>query len=87
MNISFEIPHEIEQQIRTNGLDVSGKAREAFLVELYREHKISHRQLGDALGLERYETDGLLKKYGVGLSMSVEEIKAEAGLLRDVRPA
>jgi hypothetical protein len=51
MNISFEIPHEIEQQIRTNGLDVSGKAREAFLVELYREHKISHRQLGDALGL------------------------------------
>lgn len=87
MNISFEIPHDIDQQIRTNGLDVNGKAREAFLVELYREHKITHRQLGDALGLERYETDGVLKRYGVGLDVSVEEIKAEAGLLRDVRPS
>jgi Uncharacterised protein family (UPF0175) len=87
MNISFEIPHDIEQQIRTNGLDVNGKAREAFLVELYREHKITHRQLGDALGLERYDTDGVLKRYGVGLGMSVEEIKAEVGLLRMVSPA
>jgi hypothetical protein len=33
MNIGFEIPQDIEQQIRTNGLDVNGKAREAFLVE------------------------------------------------------
>jgi predicted HTH domain antitoxin len=87
MNISFEIPHEIEQQIKTNGLDANGRAREAFLVELYREHKITHRQLGDALGLERYDTDGVLKRYGVGLSMSVEEIKADAGLLQHVRPS
>lgn len=87
MKISFEIPHDIEQQIKTNGLDVVGKAREAFLIELYREHKITHRQLGDALGLERYETDGMLKRYGVGLDLTVEEIKAEVGLLRDVRPS
>ena len=87
MHINFEIPHEIEQQIKTNGLNANGKAKEAFLVELYREHTITHRQLGDALGLERYETDGVLRRYGVGLGVRVEEIKAEAGLLRDVRPS
>jgi Uncharacterised protein family (UPF0175) len=87
MTITFDLPHDIEQQIRTNGTDLNGKAREALLVALYRGHEISHRQLGDALGLERYETDGLLKKYGVGLDVTVEEIKAEAGLLRNVRPS
>jgi predicted HTH domain antitoxin len=86
MNISFEIPRDIGEQIRTDGADLSGKAREAFLVELYREHKISHRQLGEALGLEQYETDGLLKKHGVYLGVSVEELRAEASALRDVRP-
>jgi hypothetical protein len=52
-----------------------------------REHEISHAQLGEALGFERYETDGLPKKYGVELDASVEGIRAEAGMLRDVRPA
>jgi hypothetical protein len=32
MTISFEIPRDIEEQIRTNGADLDRKAREAFLV-------------------------------------------------------
>ena len=87
MTISFELPQDIEQQIRPGGSDLNGKSREAFLVALYREHEITHRQLGEALGLERYETDGLLKGYGVGFDTSVEEMRAASGLLRDARPA
>jgi len=86
MTISFELPRDIEQQIRTNGRDLNDRAREAFLVEMYREHAISHRQLGEALGLERYETDGLLKRHNVGLGMTVAEMRAEAEALHDVRP-
>ncbi|WP_435016002.1 UPF0175 family protein [Tundrisphaera sp. TA3] len=86
MTISFDIPQDIEQQLRVPDTERSGKAREAFLVELYREHEISHRQLGEALGLDRYATDGLLKRYGVGLDVSVSEIKAQVGILRDARP-
>ena len=86
MNISFEIPQDIEQELRTNGADLNGAAKEAFLVELYRQHTISHRQLGEALGLEQYETDGLLKKHGVGVGIPIEQLRAEAAALRDVRP-
>ncbi|MGC8638607.1 MAG: hypothetical protein ACP5XB_01870 [Isosphaeraceae bacterium] len=56
MNISFEIPHDIEEQIRTEGTDLNGKAREAFLLELYREESISHAQLREASGLSFHET-------------------------------
>ncbi len=58
MTISFELPHDIEQLIRTNGADLNGKAREAFLVELYREDTITHGQLSRALGLDSDDTDG-----------------------------
>jgi hypothetical protein len=49
---------------------------------MYREHEISHRQLGEVLGLERYETDGFLKRYNVGLGMTLAEMRAEAEALR-----
>lgn len=84
MPISFEIPHDIERQLRTEGADLDDKAREALLVELFREQKITHRQLGEALGLEAYETDGLLKRYNVGLGISAEEMREEALSLRSV---
>ena len=41
MNISFELPPNIEQEISANGADLSGEAREAYLVELYRQDRIS----------------------------------------------
>ena len=86
MNISFEIPHEIEQRIQTDGNDLNREAKEAFLIEQYRQDKISHGQLADALGLDAYETDGVLKKHGVTLEITAEELREEALSLRDVRP-
>ncbi len=85
MNISFELPQDIEEQIRTNGEDPSGEARELFLVELYRRERITHHQLSEALGLSRYETDGVLKKHEVWLELTPEELAAQAASLRDVR--
>ncbi|MGO9469149.1 MAG: hypothetical protein ACLQIB_01415 [Isosphaeraceae bacterium] len=32
MNISFEIPQDIEQELRTNGVDLNQEAKEACLV-------------------------------------------------------
>jgi hypothetical protein len=61
VNTSFDIPSDIVE-VWTSGADPNGKAREAFLVELYRRRKISRHQLGMALGLEDYDTDEVLKR-------------------------
>jgi hypothetical protein len=82
----FEIPDAIERQLRARRAEWTHRAREAFLVELYRDQAISHRQLGEALDLEPYETDGVLKRYNVGLAITPDEQQAEALSLRDVRP-
>lgn len=86
MIISFEIPRYIESQIRAGDDDYSGKAREAFLVELYRRRKITHHQLGQALELTDYETDGLLKRYGVGDDLSLEEFERQRAFLEERLP-
>ena len=86
MPITFEIPREIEQELSRSGADLNGEAREAFLVELYRQERITHHQLAEALGLSRYETDGVLKRHKVWLELTPEELATQAASLREVRP-
>ena len=88
MNITFEIPTDIEQELgATNVADLSHEAREAYLVELYRQERIHHHQLAEALGLCRLETDGVLKRYKIPSGpVTVAELKVEVDRLRDARP-
>ena len=53
MTIQFEIPHDIGQELGSNGADLNGEAREASFVELYRQNRITHHQLAEALRLSR----------------------------------
>jgi hypothetical protein len=86
MTISFELPQDIEQELRINGSDLSGEAREAFLVELYRQDRISHHQLTEALELNRLETDGVLKRHKVSSGVTAEKMRVHAAALRTARP-
>jgi hypothetical protein len=65
MSISFDLPASVEDQLRQELADLDLVAKEAVLVELYRQERITHHQLGLSLGLERHETDGLLKRHKV----------------------
>jgi hypothetical protein len=86
MTISFEIPGDIERQLSTEGSELSDEAREVFLVELYRQDRISHHQLTEALGLSRLETDGVLKRHKVSSGVTAEEMGAQAAALRAAKP-
>jgi uncharacterized protein UPF0175 len=86
MTIAFEIPHDIEQQIRTSGADLNRDAKEVYLMEQYRQAKITHRQLEEALNLSFHETELLLKQRGLGQDFDIEDFKAGRGLLGTARP-
>ena len=53
---------------------------------LYRQDLITHHQLAQALGMSRYETDGVLKRHQVSMLVTAEEMRAQAASLREVRP-
>jgi hypothetical protein len=86
MTISFELPKDIEQELSESGFDLNGDSRELFLVSLYREERITHHQLAQALGLSRLETEAVLKRHKVWLEITQEEVAAQAASLREARP-
>jgi predicted HTH domain antitoxin len=85
MTICFEIPQDIEERLRSTGADLNQTAKESLLVELYRQKQVTHHQISQALGLSRYEVDGLLKRHDVPLDLSIEEFRTEAASLRELR--
>ena len=65
MAITFQLPADVEQSLRKEFADLDQIAKEAALVELYRQTKLTHHQLALALGLSRFETDAVLKRHNV----------------------
>jgi hypothetical protein len=86
MSISFEIPQDIEQQLRTGGTDLNREAKEVYLMEQFRQAKITHRQLEEALGLSFHESEQLLKQRGMGQDLDREEFGSGSDFLRKARP-
>ena len=65
MSVTFKLPAVIERQLRGEWADFDAVAKEAALVELYRQAKLTHHQLATALGLDRIAADELLKRHQV----------------------
>jgi hypothetical protein len=85
MSITFDLPAALEQQLREQWADLDALAKEAALVELYRQAKLPHHQLATALGLDRLSTDELLRRHGVTEDLiSVEALNSQIAALRTV---
>jgi predicted HTH domain antitoxin len=81
MSVTVELPADVEQRLRAETPDLDSEAKEAMLVELYRQDKLSHFELAQALGLDRFETDAVLKKHNVTEDLPTDE-EYEAALTR-----
>lgn len=72
MAVTFDLPHDIEQSLRHELGDLGQAAKEAALVELYRQGQITHHDLSRALGLSRLEAEDVLKKHSVTEDLPTE---------------
>jgi predicted HTH domain antitoxin len=88
MAITIELPSAIEQKLRLEEGDLAAVGKEAMLTELYREGRISHGELAEALGLSRSQVDGVLRRRRVTEDLLTSQELAEqvAGLRRLLRP-
>lgn len=73
MSITVELPVEMEQRLRAETPNLENEAKEAMLVELYRQERLTHYELSQALGLARFETDAFLKKHKVTIDLPTDE--------------
>ena len=86
MTITIHIPPDAERALRESTLDLEGAAKEALLVLLYRQGKLHHKQLADALGLDRWQTEEILKKHNVTEDLpTIEEVREQVRVSRNLR--
>lgn len=76
LHVEFELPDEIVTQLREE--DMAVKAKEALVMELLREHRISQGKAAEILGISRHDLFDLMTKYQVPvIDLTEEELAAE----------
>jgi predicted HTH domain antitoxin len=84
VSVTVNLPPEIEERLRAESGDLSSAVRESFVINLFRRGIVSHHQLGQELGLDRFETDILLKRNDVTeYSLTHGDIDADIDSLKD----
>ena len=63
LTVEIPIPELLLRSLGGNEGDLSRRAFEAVIADQYRNGKLSHVEVCQLLGLDRFETDGFLKRH------------------------
>lgn len=79
MDVHLEVPEELARQLASDSEDLARVALEALAAEGVRSGKLSVFQARELLGIQsRYEMDGFLKKHGVFLDLTSEDVQTDS---------
>jgi predicted HTH domain antitoxin len=81
MSITFELPQDIEKDLRKLPGDLDQAAKEAFLVQSYREGRLSVGQIASVMGKGIIETQAWLGERGAFLNYSAADLEEDRNTL------
>lgn len=85
MAVIISLPADVEQRLRAENPDLDIDVREALLIELYRQSKLTRFDLAQALGISRMETDAVLSKHNVTEDLPCpDELKEDLRIARGI---
>jgi predicted HTH domain antitoxin len=86
MEIVVNVPDPVARQWGDTPQSIGRHVVEDAVIERYRAGRLSHRQVGEALGLDYWQAEAFLKERGVPLNYSVADLDADAGALEKILP-
>jgi hypothetical protein len=79
MDVHLEVPEALARRLASDAEDLARVALEALAAEGVRSGKLSVFQARELLGIRsRYEMDGFLKKHGVFLDLTLEDVQNDS---------
>ena len=81
MQVTVTMPDQIARQWGDTPDAVSRHVMEDAAIEGYRAGRLSHRQVGELLGLDYWQTDAFLKERGVPVNYSAADLEADNATL------
>ncbi len=77
MQVTVKMPDQIARQWGDTPDAVGCHVLEDTAMEGYRAGRLSHRQVGELLGLDYWQTEAFLKERGVPVNYSVADLEAD----------
>lgn len=87
MQVTLELPDESARQWGDTPDAVGRRVLEDAAIERYREGRLSHRQVGNLLGLDYWQTESFLQQRGVPQNYSTADLDADRATLEKISGA
>lgn len=85
MSITLELPTELERRLRGVEPNLDIEVRDTVALDLFRKEKITHFELGQMLGLDRFETDAFLKaRQEYAQSLTLADIESDRKSIKNL---
>jgi predicted HTH domain antitoxin len=81
MQFTVNIPDRVARRWGATTEEVSRNVMEDAAIEGYRAGRLSHRQVGEMLGLDFWQTEAFLKERGVPVNYSAADLEADNATL------
>jgi predicted HTH domain antitoxin len=81
MHVTVELPDQVAHQWGETPAAVGRNVIEYAAVESYRVGRLSHRQVGQLLGLDYWQTENFLRERNVPLNYSSADLEADSTAL------
>ena len=86
MQVTVKLPDEIARQWGETPEAVGRHVVEDAAIEGYRSGRLSHRQVGEMLGLDYWQTEAFLTERGVPVNYSAADLEADKAILDKILP-
>jgi predicted HTH domain antitoxin len=87
MDVVVSMPDPVARQWGDTPQAICRHVVEDAAVGRYRAGRLSHRQVGEVLGLDYWQTEAFLEERGVPLNYSANDLEADAATLEKVLPS
>ena len=77
MSVTFELPKDLERDLRERFGNLGQVAKEAFLVQSYRENRLSVGQIARTLQMGVIETQAWLSERGAPIDYSLQDLEED----------
>ena len=84
MQVTVELPDQVARQWGGTPEAVGRHVVEDAAIEGYRAGRLSHRQVGEILGLDYWQTETFLRERGVTLNYSASDLEADNATLAKI---
>lgn len=81
MDVVVSMPDPVARQWGDTPQAIGGHVIEDAVIERYRAGRLSHRRIGETLGLDYLRTESFLKERGVPLNYLASDLEADAATL------